>query len=114
MNGGNENMKLLIAIVNSNDANQLSSALTDAGMSITKLATTGGFLKQGNTTFFMGIDDERVDEALEIIKKYSGVRTEVQPIHHVSAYPSMASTSIETKVGGAVVFVTDVERFEKL
>ena len=54
-------MKLLIAIVNSNDANQLSSALTDAGMSITKLATTGGFLKQGNTTFFMGIDDERVD-----------------------------------------------------
>ena len=107
-------MKLLIAIVNSNDANQLSSALTDAGMSITKLATTGGFLKQGNTTFFMGIDDDRVDEALEIIKKYSGVRTEVQPIHHVSAYPSIASTSIATKVGGAVVFVTDVERFEKL
>ena len=83
-------MKLLIAIVNSNDANQLSSALTEAGMSITKLATTGGFLKQGNTTFFMGIDDERVDEALEIIKKYSGILTSL----HFARNTSFISSSL--------------------
>ncbi len=107
-------MKLIIAIVNTADSGDLSNALTKAGMSITKLATTGGFLKQGNTTLLMGIDDGRVDEAFEIIKKYSGVRTERQPIHNLSAYPSMIPSSVETTVGGAVVFVTDVERFEKL
>ena len=63
----------------------------------------------------MGVDNERVDEALEIIKKYSGVRTELQPIPSVSAYPSVIGTpAIETTVGGATVFITDVERFEKL
>ena len=54
-------------------------------------------------------------EELEIIKKYSGVRTELQPIPSVSAYPSVIGTpAIETTVGGATVFITDIERFEKL
>ncbi|MBQ2000458.1 MAG: cyclic-di-AMP receptor, partial [Clostridia bacterium] len=72
-------MKLIIAIIGSSDAPSLSSALIEAKFSVTKLATTGGFLKQGNTTLLMGVDNERVEEALEIIKKYSGVRTELQP-----------------------------------
>ena len=108
-------MKLIIAIIGSSDAPSLSSALIQAKFSVTKLATTGGFLKQGNTTLLMGVDNERVEEALEIIKKYSGVRTELQPIPSVSAYPSVIGTpAIETTVGGATVFITDVERFEKL
>ena len=57
----------------------------------------------------------RTEESLEIIKKYSGVRTELQPIPSVSAYPSVIGTpAIETTVGGATVFITDIERFEKL
>lgn len=108
-------MKLIIAIINTSDAAVLSTALTEAKFGVTKLATTGGFLKQGNTTLLMGVDDERVDEALALIKKYSGVRTEMQPIPSVSAYPSvMAPPAIEARVGGATVFVTDIERFEKL
>lgn len=108
-------MKLIITIINTSDAAVLSTALTEAKFGVTKLATTGGFLKQGNTTLLMGVDDERVDEALSLVKKYSGVRTEMQPIPGVSAYPSvMAPAAIETTVGGAIVFVTDVERFEKL
>ncbi len=108
-------MKLIIAIISSSDASMLSSSLIEARFSVTKLATTGGFLKQGNTTFLMGVDDERVDEALSIIKKYSGTRKELQPIPRVSAYPGViGSPSIETTVGGATVFITDVERFEKL
>lgn len=108
-------MKLVIAIVNTADSSQLSSSLTKAGFGVTKLATTGGFLKQGNTTLLIGIDDDRLDEVLAVIKKRAGRRTEMQPIHSASAYPNiMAPTSVETTVGGATVFVTDVERFEKL
>ena len=55
-------MKLIIAIISSSDAPSLSSALIEANFSVTKLATTGGFLKQGNTTLLMGVDNEKVEE----------------------------------------------------
>ncbi len=69
-------MKLLLAIVQDKDSNLLSSELIDANIRATKLSTTGGFLKSGNTTFIVGIEDERVPEALKIIEKnVSGTRT---------------------------------------
>ncbi|MEG2015549.1 MAG: cyclic-di-AMP receptor, partial [Oscillospiraceae bacterium] len=55
-------MKLLIAIVNKDDTNKVSDGLMDAGFIITKLATTGGFLRSGNTTMIMGVSDEKLDE----------------------------------------------------
>ncbi len=107
-------MKLIIAILTTSDSSALSKALTESGIGVTKLATTGGFLKQGNTTLLMGVADEKVDEVMSLIKKYSGKRTKMQPVHNVSAYPSVAPAAIETTVGGATVFITDIERFEKL
>ena len=64
-------MKLVLAIVNKDDSGTVSSALTKEGFSVTKLATTGGFLMSGNTTFLVGIDDNRVEEVLAIIEKHS-------------------------------------------
>ena len=61
-------MKLILAIINSDDANSVSNALTDSGFHVTKLSTTGGFLKVGNTTFITGVDDDKVDAVIEIIK----------------------------------------------
>ena len=106
-------MKLIFAIVNNDDASSVSSALTKSGYSVTKLATTGGFLKVGNTTFLIGVDESKVDPVLSIIRKYSSKRTQMLP--DMAAYSGEFMTStVEVTVGGATVFVTDVERFEKL
>lgn len=106
-------MKLIFSIVNNDDASAVSGALTKSGYSVTKLATTGGFLKVGNTTFLIGVDDSAVDAVVRIIAKYSSKRSQTLP--GTSAYGGEYSAApIEVTVGGATVFVTDVERFEKL
>ncbi len=106
-------MKLIFAIVNNDDSSSVSSALTKAGYGVTKLATTGGFLKAGNTTFLIGIDDDKVDAVIEVISKYSSKRTQALP-DMVSYTGGFSATPIQVTIGGATVFVTDVERFEKL
>ncbi|MBQ6707291.1 MAG: cyclic-di-AMP receptor [Clostridia bacterium] len=106
-------MKLIIAIVNKEDSNAVASALIRAGFPTTKLSTTGGFLKAGNTTFLLGVDEARVDEAVELIAKYSKKRTQMvsSTVYGSSEYSSFP---VEVTVGGATIFVTDVDRYEKL
>ena len=107
-------MKLILAIVHNDDANTLSAALTKAGFFTTKLATTGGFLKAGNTTFITGVDDERVGDALSVIKKHSSQRTQITSDVGMFADASYTPMPVEVTVGGATVFVLDVEQFYKL
>lgn len=106
-------MKLVLAIVNKDDSTTVSSALTREGFSVTKLATTGGFLMAGNTTFLVGVDDSRVDEVLKVVEKHSKRRTQMMPSN---LYDNAAYTAIpvEISVGGATVFVLNIERYERL
>ncbi len=106
-------MKLIMAIVNKDDSGRVSEEVTKAGFSVTKLATTGGFLQAGNTTFLIGTDEQRVDEVIGLIERYSKRRTQMIS---GATYGATAAVSIpvEVTVGGATVFVLDVERFEKL
>ena len=105
-------MKLLMVIVNNDDSSTVQKALATNGYFATKLASTGGFLMSGNTTFIIGVADEMVDKVLEIIGTYSKKRQEILPANEVmGSYPS---SSIEITVGGATIFVLNVERFEKL
>mgnify|MGYP002093115540 CR=1 FL=1 len=106
-------MKLIIAIVNKDDAGMVSTALTQAGFSVTKLATTGGFLMAGNTTFLVGTDESRVDEVVGIVECHSKKRTQMVPSTTYGA-SSYSSFPVEVTVGGATLFVVDVERCEKL
>ena len=62
-------MKMITAIVNKKDAGSVCDALTKAGYFFTKMATTGGFLKAGNTTLLIGTDNDKVTAAVEIIRK---------------------------------------------
>lgn len=110
-------MKMIMAIVSSDDANRVSSHLTKENYSVTKLSTTGGFLKAGNTTLLVGTDDERVDRALEIITQHSKKRTQVMPSSAVGMGTNASvlnSRPVEVLVGGATVFIMNVERFEKM
>ena len=108
-------MKLLLAIVQDKDSNLLSSELIDANIRATKLSTTGGFLKSGNTTFILGIEDERVPEALKIIEETCQAREQFMtpPINMDATMDSSMSYPIEVQVGGATVFVMPIEQFHR-
>ena len=69
-------MKLIMAIVSNEDSNSVTNALTKAGHSFTKLATTGGFLRSGNTTLISGVEDDQVETVISIIAKKSSSRTQ--------------------------------------
>ena len=107
-------MKLITAIVNKEDSKAVCSELVRNKFYVTRLATTGGFLMAGNMTLLIGTEDERVDDCIACISKCCKQRTEVVPstasygIGVATAYP------LQVTVGGATVFVTNVERFEKL
>lgn len=109
-------MKLIIAIVNNDDSSTVQSALTEGGFFVTKLATSGGgFLKKGNTTFFIGTNDDKVDPALEIIKAHARKRVEKEPtVPPTEMGEFFTPIMVDVLVGGATVFVVDVDRFEKI
>jgi uncharacterized protein YaaQ len=108
-------MKLIIAIVQDEDASRLVSALMNDGYSATKLATTGGFLRSGNTTLLIGVDDDRLEGCLHIIEKLCKSRRQIatSPITAGGAVGMYAHMPIEVTVGGATVFVMDVAQFAK-
>ena len=108
-------MKLIIAIVQDEDASRLISTLMNEGYSVTKLATTGGFLRAGNTTLLLGGEDDRVKGALDVIEKVCKSRKQIatspSPVAGTSGV--YAPYPLEVVVGGATVFVLDVEQFVK-
>jgi uncharacterized protein YaaQ len=107
-------MKLVIAVVQDKDSSRLSNRLVQAGIGATKLASTGGFLKSGNTTFLIGVSEDRLDEVMAIIKD-SGCKREqmVTPMSPMgNQIESYVPFPVSVQVGGATVFVVDVERFE--
>ncbi|MDQ0340618.1 uncharacterized protein YaaQ [Caldalkalibacillus uzonensis] len=108
-------MKLIIAVVQDKDSNRLSHALVKADFRATKLASTGGFLKAGNTTFLIGVEDEKVSGVLEIIKSNCKAREQlVAPVSPMGGNAdSYVPYPVEIQVGGATVFVVPVEQFEQ-
>jgi uncharacterized protein YaaQ len=102
--------------VQGEDASQTVQALSSAGISVTRLASSGGFLQQGNATLLIGVDDERVEQVVTLIRENCRERNRyltpmppmVEPGEFFMPYP------VEVQVGGATVFVLPVESFEKL
>jgi len=109
-------MKLILAIVQNDDNVLVSSSLTKAGFYVTKIASTGGFLMSGYTTFILGVEDDKVDEAIDIISKYSKKRTQSVASDIAMSMGNMSSSNIpvEVQVGGGTVFVLNIERFERV
>ena len=109
-------MKLVLAIVNNEDAGDLVDALLQHEYRTTRLQSSGGFLKQSNATVVVGADDDKVEDVLSIVRDTCTSRTQVvnpmppimEPGEFFMPYP------IEVEVGGATVFVVPVERFERI
>ena len=111
-------MKLIIAIVQDEDASRLVNQLMKNGYGVTKLATTGGFLRAGNTTLLIGVDDDKLSSVMEIIEKVCKSRKQLtatpSSVSAMGAMPGAASYPVEVTVGGATVFVMSVDQFVKL
>ncbi len=108
-------MKLIMAIVNSDDSRGLLDRLLRRGFSATVISTTGGFLREGNATIFIGTEDYKMEECLSIIRESCHTRTQyVTPLPPVMEPGELQiPTPVEVQVGGATVFVMNVERFQK-
>ena len=108
-------MKLIIAIVQDEDATKLVSSLMNEGYGVTKLATTGGFLRAGNTTLMIGVEDKKLDGAMAVVEKVCHSRKQIAtaPTPMSGVTGAYVPYPIEVMVGGATVFVLDVEQFKK-
>ncbi|WP_315306458.1 cyclic-di-AMP receptor [Enterococcus devriesei] len=108
-------MKLILAIVQDKDSNRLANEFIDANIRATKLSSTGGFLKAGNSTFIIGIEDERVEDTLALIKETCQARTQyvTTPVTLDISLDGQVPYPVEVEVGGATVFILPVEGFQQ-
>ena len=109
-------MKLIVAIVQDEDSSRLVSQLMNDGFGVTKLATTGGFLRAGNTTLLVGVDDDKFDRCMGVIERVCKSRKQIatQPSSMGGVSGVYSPYPIEVTVGGATVFVLTVDQFIKL
>ncbi|MBM3471194.1 MAG: hypothetical protein FJX73_10465 [Armatimonadetes bacterium] len=109
-------MKLVLVIAQEQDAGRLIDALTEVEVQATMLASTGGFLRAGNATILTGVDDGQVEAVLEVVRRVCQRREQlmtpippvVEPVDSYVTYP------VKVEVGGAIVFVLNVERMERV
>ena len=107
-------MKLIIAILQDKDGLTALTDLNRRGFRATKLASTGGFLREGNTTILVGTEEQDVEQVLAILRRTSSMRQETltpsAPTHSGEPYVPFP---VEVTVGGATIFVLSVDRYEK-
>ncbi len=114
MIGDVSDMKMVMAIINKNDEDFTVEALNKEGFFVTKLATTGGFLKKTNSTLLIVTEDEKVAAVENIIKEEAGKRKEKYPITTPTANALSSSfVTAERDTGGATIFVLEVEKTDK-
>ena len=109
-------MKLIVAVVHNEDARVLIDALLAHQYRATWLHSSGGFLKQSNATILLGVDEAKVEEVVSLVHENCHSRTQtvspippiMEPGEFFMPYP------LEVEVGGAVIFVLPVERFERI
>jgi uncharacterized protein YaaQ len=109
-------VKLIFAIVQDEDVRRLMDGLTEKGFSFTRVASTGGFLRSGNTTLMIGVEDDKLDDAIEVIEKKCKTRDRIitSPTPMGGATDIFIPQPVEVSIGGATVFVIDVEKFFRI
>ncbi len=108
-------MKLIVAIVQAYDTDPLLRNVTSAGFRVTRIQSTGGFLRAGNSTVFMGVEDDRVRECLEVVRVSARSRVDVVPDDLEAEIFELTGADVHTvALGGAVVFVLPISRFERI
>lgn len=108
-------VKLIICVVDDMDIHALLDVLAEAGFQATKLSSSGGFLKRGNTTLLIGVETEKKEEVLNLIKQVCQPRKQMVPMSPMlAAEDSIVPVDVMVRMGGATVFVVDVAEHLKL
>ncbi len=109
-------MKLIFAVVQGKDADNLRSGLLDSGYRTTQINSAGGFLRESNATFLVGVEDDRVQDVLRIVKQTCYTRTQyVNPLLPIMEPGEFYMPNpVEVQVGGAAVFICNVNRYERI
>lgn len=106
-------MKLAICIVHNRDKGRLTDELVRNGFKFTVIGSTGGFLREGNTTYLIGVEPDELPSLQKVVSDNSQSREQLVNVMPYEAAPPGAflPNPVKVPVGGAVMFVMDVEQF---
>ena len=88
-------MKLVIIIVSDSDSETLMKALLEEGYRVTRIASSGGFLRRGSSTLFMGVEADKVDRARTLVREH-------------------CSPGLDPTLKKVTIYVLKMDRFEKI
>ncbi len=108
-------MKLAVSIVHNRDKGRITDELVKAGFKFTVIGSTGGFLREGNTTILIGVEEAEVATLQKLIAQNCQSREQLVNVMPFEAAPPGAfiPSPVKVPVGGAVMFVIDVEQFHR-
>lgn len=108
-------MKLIIAVIHDKDQRHVQDSLLENGFQFTNVASTGGFLREGNVTVMIGVEQEQVQQVIEVIRESCQTREQYVNVMPPTMEPvgTVIPSPVKVMVGGAIIFVLDVEHFEK-
>ncbi|MBM3493096.1 MAG: hypothetical protein FJX72_02055 [Armatimonadetes bacterium] len=108
-------MKLVLTVVHDRDKNKITETLLRNGFKFTKIGSTGGFLREGNVTLLIGVEEAELDRVLSVIGESCKTREQFVNVLPPDAAPvgAFMPSPVKVLVGGAVAFVIDVQRFER-
>jgi uncharacterized protein YaaQ len=114
MTGAGAGDQLAIVTVSAAQAGPLTDALTGEGYCVTQVDSHGSVLSEPKVSLFIGLSRERLPRLLEMLRKCCPSRRRLMPAHADTPLVEVQPMMIEIEVGGATVYVLDVERFEQL
>ena len=107
-------MKMVVAIIHDEDVFHISDLLIEKKFYVTKIASTGGFLKAGFTTIMTGVDDDRVAELIETIESKTKSRKKITTVNEAISTEAGVPFPVEVTINGATIFVMNVDQFIKV
>lgn len=108
-------MKLCVAIIHQRDKQRVTDELVRAGFKFTVIGSTGGFLREGNSTILVGCQEEELPALNTVFETFCHAREQIVNVPAMDAGPQagMIPSPVKVPVGGAVIFVLDVEQFHR-
>jgi uncharacterized protein YaaQ len=108
-------VKLAVCIVHNRDKSRVTDELVKAGFKFTVIGSTGGFLREGNTTILIGVEETEIAALKKVVEQNCQSREQLVNVMPYEAAPPGAfiPSPVKVPVGGAVMFLLNVEQFHR-